>query len=475
MLRSLRSIKKSLGTLVVLLVSGCVMVGPDYTPVKPDTPAAWHSNLAGGLKAGQANPLILTRWWREFDDPLLTDLEAEAGRAKLELREAGARLREARALAGISHAGFFPGLDAGISATKFRSIGNTTGGSETEIYNVAFDADWELDIFGGKRRIIEAAEADLAASRAARRDVLVSLTAEVGINYVDVRTYQARLAAARKNLEAQEHTYDLNNSRYQAGLIDELAVQQSRYNLELTSSQIPRLETGLTAAMNRLAVLLGKQPGNLHDKLARIAPVPAAPAAITVGIPAAALRRRPDIRRAERELAARTARIGAATADLYPKFQLSGSIGLESLRLEDLPEWASRLFRIGPSVSWNIFDAGKIRRNIEVNNARREQAMIHYRITVLKALEEVENALTAFVKEQDRMKALTRATEAAGKADEMARNRYQTGLVDFSNVLDAQRSLLSFQDELARSTGAVAANLIRLYKAMGGGWGEEQK
>ncbi len=471
-----KTIKKIFtGVVVTLLISGCAMMGPDYIKVEPEVPQAWHSQLTGGLMGGQVDSALLAQWWQGFNDPVLASLEDGAVQGNLDLQEARARVREARALRGGSRAGLFPSLNAMASATKSRSSGNVGGGGEAEMYSVGFDAGWELDIFGGKRRALEAAQADLEASRAALRDVLVSLTAEVGINYVDVRAYQARLAAARDNLAAQQNTYELNESRYQAGLIAELAVQQSRYNLERTRSQIPQLETGLAQVMNRLAVLLGKRPGALQKKLAQVEPVPTAPIAITVGIPAAALRRRPDIRQAERELAAQTARIGAATADLYPKFQLSGSIGLESMRLENLPEWASRLFRIGPSFSWNIFDAGMIRCNIEVQNARQEQALVRYKTTVLEALEEVENALTSFVKEQDRLNALTHATAAAGKADQVARDRYQAGLVDFSNVLDAQRSLLSFQDELAQSTGAVTADLIRLYKTLGGGWVAEDR
>jgi outer membrane protein TolC len=204
--------------------------------------------------------------------------------------------------------------------------------------------------------------------------------------------------------------------------------------------------------------------------LSEAEPVPLAPATVAVGVPAETLRRRPDIRRAERELAAQTARIGVATAELYPKFHLNGSIGLESLAIEDLPEWSSRIFSIGPSATWNLFNAGAVRGNIEVQKARRDQALLQYRATVLSALEEVENALVAYARQKDRLNALTQAMAAAHKADLVARDRYKAGLVDFSNVLDAQRSLLAFDDEQAQSAGAVTADLIRLYKALGGGW-----
>jgi len=457
-------------TAISLLASGCTMLGPNYNRVKPDAPAAWQSDISGGLVAQKAATKALANWWAQLQDPLLTELVQKGMHGNLDLKSAMSRVREARALRGISRAGLFPSVNASAAATKSRSSSNFTGGGETDLYKAGFDAGWELDIFGGKKRALEAAEADLAARQEAMHEVLVSLSAEIGINYVDVRTYQARISAARANFTSQKQSFELNQSRYQTGLIDDLAVQQSRYNLELTRSQIPRLEIGLAAAMNRLAILLGQKPGSLTQQLAKIEPVPATPPEITVGVPAEALRRRPDIRQAERQLAAQTARIGVAQADLYPKFKLTGTIGLESLHIEDLPEWASRFFNIGPSMSWNIFDAGAIRQNIVVQNARQEQAMLHYQATVLRALEEEENALTAFVKEETRNQALTRATDAAGKADQAARDRYQAGLTDFTSVLDAQRSLLSFQDQLAQSTGAVTANLIRLYKALGGGW-----
>jgi NodT family efflux transporter outer membrane factor (OMF) lipoprotein len=456
------------------LLSGCAMLGPNYKPVRPDAPAAWQADMSGGLQVGQTDRAVLAHWWTVFNDPLLVQLENQALRGNLDIKTAISRVREARALMGVSRAGLFPGVNTSAAVTKSRSSYSFTGSGETDLYNARFDAGWELDIFGGKRRALEAAAANLAASQEAMHEVLVSLSAETAVNYVDVRTYQARLATARNNLAAQKQSFVLNQSRYRVGLIDDLALQQSRYNLELTRSQIPPLKTGLSAALNRLAILAGQKPGSLTKLLAKVEPVPAAPPEITVGVPAEALRRRPDIRQAERQLAAQTARIGAAKADLYPKFKLAGSIGLESLSLDDLPEWASRFFSIGPSVSWNIFDAGAIRQNIVVQNARQEQALLHYKATVLKALEEVENALTAFVQEETRNRALSAAAAAAGKAEQTARDRYQAGLDDFSNVLDAQRSLLSFQDQLAQSTGAVTSDLIRLYKALGGGWSKVQ-
>lgn len=456
-----------------LFLAGCTMVGPDYKPVVPNAPDVWHTKMADGLVAGPPAPETLARWWKVFKDAELEKLEMRAVSGNLNLKDARARVREARALRGISRAQLFPTLDANAAASKQRSSENSGAGRENELYQAGFDAAWELDVFGGLRRSVEAAQANLEASRENLHDVLVSLMAEVALNYLDVRTFQARLVAVRKNVKAQQETYDLNRSRYQAGLIDALAVQESLRILESSRAAIPSLETGLEAAKNRLAVLLGENPGTLHPELAARRPIPVPPVTISVGVPAEALRRRPDIRRAERELAAQTARIGVATADLYPKFQLFGSIGLESIDSGKWLEWASRTWHIGPGVSWNIFDAGAIRQNIKVQDARQEQALIRYQSTVLNALEEVENALVAYIKEQRRRESLIKAEAAAKQADMLAKDQYNSGLVPFNNVLDAQRALLLLEDERAQSEGVVTANLVRLYKALGGGWQSE--
>ena len=379
-------------------------------------------------------------------------------------------MREARAQRGISQADLFPTLDASGGASRKRTSASTYSGAEYNLYSGGFDAGWEIDVFGGLRRSVEAAQADLEASEADLRDVLVSLTAEVGLNFLEARTYQTRLNVALDNLRAQKETFDLIKSRFDAGLSDELALQQARYNLEDTRSQIPKLRTGLSEALNRLAVLLGKQPGAVHSLLDPAQPVPVAPPTVAVGVPAEMLRRRPDIRKAERQLAAQSARIGVATAELYPKFSLAGSIGQEATNSGVLFKSANAYWSLGPSFSWRIFDAGSIRRNIEVQDARQEQYLFAYEAAVLSALSEVENAITSFVQEQLRRDRLAAAVDAAQKAEQLARAKYQAGLVDFSNVLDAQRSLFSYQDQLATSAGTVTSDLITLYKALGGGW-----
>ncbi len=453
-----------------LILSGCATVGPNYTKVEPDAPIKWHTELAGGLTTEVLQPETMARWWGTLNDPELESLVERAIKGNLDLKNARARVRDARASRGVSRADLFPTLDASGSATRSRSSENSGTGKESKLYSAGFDAGWELDVFGGTRRAIEAAQADLEATQEELHDVLVSLLAEVALNYVEARTYQARLAVTETNINSQEETYELNRSRYHAGIIDELTVQQSLYNLENARSQISTLQTGLAAAKNRLAVLLGKKPGEVHQELSKKKPIPMLPVTVAVGVPAETLRNRPDVRQAERNLAAQTARIGVATADLYPKFQLMGTIGLESISTGNFLESASRIWSIGPGISWSIFHGSAIRQKIKAQSALQEQALIQYESAVLNAQEEVENVLVAYAKEQRRRESLARATDAAKRVVLLAMDQYQAGLVDFSNVLISQRSLLSSQDELAQSEGAVVSNLVRLYKALGGGW-----
>lgn len=465
---------------LALILSGCA-VGPDY--VRPTIPVsgAWHGTPAG---KGEASVENLSAWWTILGDPELSSLIDRAVAGSLDLKKARAKVREARAQRAVAMGGLFPALDTTASGKWTSSSGGsrsgdtvvtgaTDGSSSGEtgsLYNGSLDASWEVDIFGGVRRSVEAAQGDLEASVESLRDVLVSLVAEVATNYVDVRTYQARLDAARENLKTQEETYRLTGWQYEAGLQDELAVQQARYNLETTQSQMPSLFTGLENAMNRIAVLLGEQPGTIHEELKSPRPLPAAPPEVAVGIPADLLRRRPDVRQAERELAAQTARVGVATADLYPKLTLSGSIGLEATSLSGLSSSILRTFTGGASISWPIFRGGTLRQKIEVQSAQQEQALVAYEAKILGAFEEVENALVAYAQEQRKRTALRNGEEAARIAAKLAEQKFEAGLSAFVDVLDAQRSLLSFQDQLAQSDGAVVTNLVKLYKALGGGW-----
>lgn len=452
------------------MLSGCWAVGPNYVRPETPVPTAWRNGAAGGLTSEAIDPKALAQWWSSFGDTLLTSLVESAVANNLDLKQAKARVREARARRGAAIAAYLPTVDASASASTSHVSKNSGADESSEKYSAGLDAGWELDIFGGVRRSVEASTADQQASEEDLRDVLVSLTAEVALNYTSARVYQARLQAAETNLQLQTETYQLVSWRSQAGLSDSLEVQQARYNLENTRALIPSLRTGLEEAMNHIAVLLGQNPGSVHARLGEQGDIPVAAREVAVGVPADVIRRRPDIRKAERQLAAQTARIGVATADLFPKFKLDGSIGLEALSLDGLFHTADKSSSGGGLISLPIFRGGAIRKNIQVQSALQEQSLAAYEATVLGALEEVENALSAFANEQERMKALDDAARACDEAARLAQWQYEAGLIDFGSVLDAQRSLVSFRDQLAQSEGTLTSDLIRLYKALGGGW-----
>ena len=455
---------------LIALLSGCFAVGPDYKTPDLSAPADWSQSLQGGVTAATPDAQALAQWWGVFSDPDLSNVIERATAGNLDLKTAQARVREARARRGIAQAGFFPTLNAGGSATRSRGSEQTGSGEIRNLYTLGFDASWELDIFGRVRRSVEAAQGDLEASEADYHDVLVSLVAEVALNYVEARTLQTQLDAAEANLKTQQETLQLTQWRFEAGLVSRLDVEQARGNFESTRAQLPALRSAIEEAKNRLAALLGAFPGALEAQLGPRKPIPEAPVEVAIGVPAETLRRRPDVRRAERQLAAQTARIGVATADLYPTFTLPGSIGLDALTTNHFFDSANRAWSIAGSFAWPIFQGGAILQNIEVQNALQEQVLNQYEGTIRTALEDVENALVAYGEEQNRKQALAEATDAAQKSAELARNQYASGLIDFQSVLDAERSLLTFQDQLAQSRGQVTSNLISLYKALGGGW-----
>lgn len=452
--------------LVILPLFGCAMVGQDY--VRPDMALSdtWNTGLAGGLSKSEPDTRELSGWWKKLDDPELTALVERAVKTNLDLKEAKARLREARAQRIIEKSDLFPTLEATGSVTRSKSSGDA---AET-IYSAGFDSGWEIDLFGGVRRSVEAANADMLSAVENVNDVLVSLTAEVALNYVELRMYQARLAVAQKNLQMQEETYRLEQHRLAAGLSDELAEAQARSNMESTRAGIPSVRVQVEQAKNRIAVLLGEQPGKLNEELDTSAPIPTVPVDVAVGVPADVLRRRPDVRKAEQDLIAQTARVGVAQADLYPKLTLNGSIGYDALSSKDLFKAGSRAWSFGPKITWPIFQAGSIRANIEVASAQQEQTLAGYESAVLTALEEVENGMVAYVQEQIRRETLKAAADAARQAVDFAQNKYDAGLTDFDSLLDAQRTLLSYEDELVQSEAAVVTDLVSLYKALGGGW-----
>jgi len=455
---------------LIAVLSGCA-VGTDYRVPEIPAPKVWHTGLSGGLSNAPADTTQLASWWNTLNDLLLSQLIQAAIANNLDLKQAQARLREARARRSASEAERFPTLALQAGANRSRSSGEMGSGDSrtSETFSAGFDANWELDIFGAKRRAVEAAEASLDAAREDLRDVLVSLVAEVALNYVEVRSFQARFAVANASLATLSETWQIARWRREAGLTTQLDEDQAKLNLEQTRAQLPVLLTGREQAKNRLAVLLGRQSGTLAE-LEAAAAIPSSPAEVAVSIPAEVLRQRPDIRRAERQLAAATAQVGVATAARYPNFSLTGTVGLQALSAPNLLQSSAGMFTLGSNAAWTLFDAGRIRQNIEIQNALQEQALIRYEAAVLDALRDVENALVAYAEEQNRRQALKEAVHAAQSAAGLAGNQYAAGLIDFLTVLDSQRSLLSLQDQLIQSEATVTTNLARLYKALGGGW-----
>ena len=450
--------------------SGCKTVGPDYKPPHTATPTNWTSEFQSGLAATPADTNLLAGWWTAFNDPILSGLIEKARSGNLDLRQAEARVGQARAQRGMAKGDLFPTVGANASANRTTASKKAGNGLTSDFYSTGLDASWELDLFGGKRRSLESATATWQATEESLRDVQVSLLAEVALNYVEVRSYQELLSITESNVTTRSETYDMTRWRHEAGLTTQLDEDQAKLSLEQVRAQVPALRTSLAQAEYRLAVLLGQPPGALNELLAEIKPVPTARPDVAVGVPADLLRRRPDVRTAERKLAAQTAQIGVATAQLYPSFSLSGSLGLESLEYANLYSGSARAAQGLAKAVWTLLDGGKIRQNIKLQTAKQEEALSFYESTILIALKDVENALVDYANEQMRRDSLAAAVKAGRSAFALARDQYSSGLVSFQTVLDTQQSLLLAQDALAISQAKITSNLISLYKALGGGW-----
>ncbi len=446
-------------------------MGPDYTPPPADAPDSYLADRHRGLVDGATE---LSEWWKNLGDPTLDSLIQRSLQNNLDLREALARIREARARRVITGTQLLPTIDASGSFSRDQRSDEIANGEfgvrVANTYAVGLDASWEVDLWGRIRRINEAASAEIGLSVEDARDALVSVLAETALNYVELRNSQELIRIAQANIELQEQTVELTRNQFNANLVSQLDVSQARSNLESTRASLPPLKADARAARNRLAVLLGMFPGALEEELRSPAPIPSPASQVAVGIPADIIRQRPDIRRAERELAAETARIGIAEGDLYPRLSLLGSIGLQAEHSSDLLDGRAAAFRIAPSLTWNVFDRRRIRGNIEVADARQEQALLRYERSVLRALEETENAMVRFAYDQDRRDSLETAVAQARRAVELSEDQYRQGLVSFQSVLDSQRFLFGIESSLASTRASITTDLISLYKALGGGW-----
>lgn len=460
-----RALHWALPVACATLLSACATVSSPTGPALLDSPvpSAWRASSAS---PENANPTTLASWWQRFDDPELTGLVTQALQANAGVRAAQAALRQARAQADVQRAALGPTL--GISASAQRSQSDNVDASD--LFRAGFDASWEPDIFGGNRSALEASEADALASAANLANVQVSLAAEAAVSTIDLRGLQALLAISQRTLASQQETLQITRWRAQAGLVSSLDVEQAVAASEQVAAQVPALQSRIDQAINALAVLTGQAPGTLQASLGQARPIPQPPSDLALAFPAETLRQRPDVRSAEHRVSAALARVAAADAARYPGFRLSGSLGLAALTLGALTNGTSAVSSLLASMSAPLFDGGAARAQVRVQEAALEQARVSYQATVLAALQDVEDALVALKGDRDRLARLQAAVTAAANADLLARQRYESGLIDFSTVLSIQRTLLTAQDSMTITQASLSEDHVRLYKALGGGW-----
>ncbi len=459
--------------LLMLLLPACTSVGPSYQPPNIAMPPQWN-HTAQNISV--TTDTKINSWWTLFNDPVLDSLVARATVSNQDLRIAETRILEARAARQATAANSLPGIDASASYNQSHAGENTSSGkTDRNLFQASFDMGWELDLFGGNRRATEAADAAIAVSEEDKRDVLISLIAEVSRNYIELRGLQQRLAIAEETIANQEKTVAMVNKKLQLGFGSELAVVQAQTQLAMTRAQVPGLAGAASHSMHRLALLLGQTPDTLVAELTPKENIPTISPQVPTTLPSELLRQRPDIRRAERQLAVATAEIGVATAELFPRFSLTSFIGFERTNLSNLVTSGSRFWSAGPKVRWSLFDGGKARAGINASNAQRDRAEIVYEKTVLTALVEVENALVALSREQETLRILQTAVTAAERALTISKSQYSLGLVDFLNVLLSERSFYQSHDELVLSEQRLSLHITSLFKALGGGWENQTK
>jgi NodT family efflux transporter outer membrane factor (OMF) lipoprotein len=459
---------------VPLWLSGCMMVGPNY--MRPPAPTAdvW---IDPGDPAVKREPVEVSAWWTVFNDPVLNTLVETAYRQNPSLQAAGVRVLEAQARRGIAIGLLFPQQQDAFGAATSNEISKNRANRDTpgliadfDDWQIGFDATWELDLWGRFRRGIEAADAELLASVATYDDVLVSLVAEVARNYTLLRTLQERLEVAKANVAIQQRSFEIADAKFQGGTVTELDSTQAASLLHDTQAQIPGVEADIRQTQNTLCILLGLPPQDLQRLLGGPPVIPTVPAEVAVGIPADLLRRRPDIRQTERQLAAQSAQIGIAKADLFPSFALLGTISVAAEDFDDLFKSSSLENFGGPSFRWAILNYGRIQNNIRVQDARFQALIGDYENTVLQAQGEVENALAAYLGALRQVQFLTDSVQSANRAVELAEFQYREGATDYTRVLNTQEFLVTAQDRLVATRGLVVLNLVALYKALGGGW-----
>jgi NodT family efflux transporter outer membrane factor (OMF) lipoprotein len=469
-----RASKPIAAALTAACLAGCMMVGPDYT--RPPAPGAEQWMETGGATVTPEHA-DYSAWWTVFGDPVLTSLVETAYRQNPSLQAAGARVLEAEANRGIAIGTLYPQLQEAAGAYAYKTAStnraNQSGAAiDTNFsdWSVGLDAGWELDFWGRFRRGIEAADAQLLASVANYDDALVSLVAEVALNYITLRILEERLAVAHSNAEIQQRSYDLVSEKFRGGAVTKLDAEQAASLLEDTRSLIPGLEASIRQTQNNLCLLLGIPPRDIHDILGEVRRIPSAPPQVAVGIPADLLRRRPDIRRAERVLAAQSALIGVAKSDLFPRLNLVGTISVASKNFSDLFKGDSVEGFGGPSFRWAILNYGRITNNVRVQDAEYQALVSDYENAVLNAQTEVESAIAGFLGARQQVDLLARSVDAARNAVTLADLQYREGATDYTRVINTQQFLLSEQDKWVSTRGTVALDLATLFRALGGGW-----
>ncbi len=460
---------------LTLLLSGCIKVGPDY--VQPPAPIQqqWLESKDPQIKR---KPGEHREWWKMFKDPVLDSLVETAYQQNLTVRTAGIRILQTRAELGIAVGALYPQSQGALGgyghfkvSEEFNALGFPPPADRTfEGWTIGLDSAWELDFWGKFRRNIDSATAGLEASIADYDNVLVTLTAQVGSTYIQIRTLEERLRHRRENVEIQERSLRISDVRFRNGLVTELDVTQATTLLRNTQAVIPTLEASIRQAKNALSTLLGTPPRDLGDVLGPAKPIPSPPAQVAVGMPAELIRQRPDIRRTERQVAAQSEQIGIARANLFPAFRIAGTIGWTASDFTKLAQGSSFGGSGGPSFRWNLFNYGRLRNNVRAQDAKFQQLVAAYQNTVLRAYQEVEDATAAYLREQERVKILEDSVKASTRSVKLALVQYRDGVADYTRVLVTQRALVNVEDALADSRGNVSLNLIALYKALGGGW-----
>lgn len=456
-------------------LGGCA-VGPNYRTPALKAPARWAASQKPVKAAGALQDVA---WWRTFGDPLLDKLIQEAVQSNLDLAQARARILQARADVVVAGAALAPSVEASGSVTRNQGGINTSTSSTPSsiataagtIFQAGFDSSWELDLFGGTRRSIQAAKASLEASVDDLQATRLTLLGDVAKNYIDLRAYQAKRAIILRNMVAQQQTVEVTRERYKLGLTNYLDVAQAEAQQSTTASDLPTINASIKQAIHRLSILLGKEPNALKAELTPVRPLPKAVGVLPTGLPSELLTRRSDVRQAERTLAAASAEIGVATADLYPKFDLTAALGVQSGTVSKLFDISSgRYWSLVPGVTWNIFDRGKARATVAKKRAVYREDLAKYRATFLSALEDVENALASYYAEHRKHQTLVDAVRADAEAVTLANERYRRGLTNFLDVLTSENNLYSAQISLNQSEANLLTDLISLYKALGGGW-----